>query len=184
MFVSGPGEAVSPLRPSVRENISEPSHALKTLVINPREDGSKSARTDATAPVGCCGSKKRFPGGRHRRKADSQTVIGAFDQRRVTNWLIRRAKPGNKAFPIFVAVQCGPVCETGTLRFQIRAAVRRSAVAKVEGLGIILGMRLGLLHHPAQLLRGDLAGLPAPQIHRQLASQGDNGLFFAPGMHP
>src|SRR3954465_4743451 len=78
----------------------------------PRPKGH-SNRSDCS---GCLQPKqKRFPGGRHRRKADSQTVIGAFGERRVTRWLIRKGQPGNKAFPIFVAVQCGPVSETGTL---------------------------------------------------------------------
>lgn len=63
--------------------------------------------------------EKCFPGQRHRLAADSQTVIGAFDQRRVTRWLLGRARPGNKAFPILVTVQSGPVRETGTLHFQI-----------------------------------------------------------------
>ena len=38
------------------------------------------------------------------------------------------------------------------------------------------------LHHdPAELFRGDLTGLPAPEIHRQLASQRDQGPFLLPG---
>src|SRR5205814_2127386 len=97
-----------------RPFISEPEHALKNSIRSP-----SGLRTEAAVTGACSGTEKRFPGGRHRRVADSQTVIGAFDARRVTKWLIRKGQPGNKAFPIFVAVQCGPVFETGTLRFQI-----------------------------------------------------------------
>jgi len=55
-------------------------------------------------------------------KADSQTVIGAFDERRVTSWRIGRARQGNKALPIFLAVQAGPVRTTEALRFPIVVA--------------------------------------------------------------
>src|SRR5438067_424050 len=116
-----------------RPFISEPEHALKNSIRSP-----SGLRTEAAVTGACSGTEKRFPGGRHRRVADSQTVIGAFDARRVTKWLIRKGQPGNKAFPIFVAVQCGPVSETGTLRFQIG------------------------VHHPTELLGADLAGLPSP----------------------
>ena len=37
-------------------------------------------------------------------------------------------------------------------------------------------------HFPAQLFRGDPAGLPAPQVHGQLPGQGDDGLFAFTGM--
>src|SRR4051812_40934601 len=99
-----------------RDHLFPTRACLKKLISEP-----KGIRTEATIAGACSGKKKRFPGGRHRRKADSQTVIGAFDGRRVTRWLIRKGQPGNKAFPIFVAVRCGPVSETGTLRFQIQA---------------------------------------------------------------
>jgi hypothetical protein len=38
-------------------------------------------------------------------------------------------------------------------------------------------MRKGSGHFPAQLFGSDPAGLPAPQVHGQLACQGDDGLF-------
>src|SRR6185436_9016736 len=116
-----------------------PSRAcLKKLISKP-----KGVRAEATVLEACSLKGKRFPGGRHRRKADSQTVIGAFDRRRVTKWLIGKGQPGNKAFPIFVAVQCGPVSETGTLRFQIQAGADSRTAATVEGLGLMGGSRLG-----------------------------------------
>lgn len=77
---------------------------------------------------------------------------------------------GKRARPIFGTDYRSPLSQSAARRFPNRGKIHRHDLANIV-------MSKGSGHFPAQLLWGDPAGLPAPQIDGQLTGQGDDGLF-------